>query len=138
MVIPEGSFYSHLTNSAIVVAMIQWLKGTARYKRFAAWLPIADKKVHIIASMVGAGASSFGIHGAVTGSLLAGGVYSFTLPPLWVMLHAGWDWVSQVFLNWLTYVIAVQQRAAAPVATEQVIPKLAVTQPLAEAVQEKI
>ena len=123
----ETSVLSHLTNSALVVLFIQWLKGTARYQRFAAWMPIADKKVHVLLSMIGAGASAFGMHGAVTGSLLAGGVFTFTFPPLWVMLHAGWDWVQQIALNWLTYVIAVQQRAAAPVGTVQVSPSVAVT-----------
>ena len=123
----EVSVLSHLTNSALVVLLLQWLKGTAGYQKFAAAMPIASKKVHVLLSVLGAGGSALGMHSAVAGSVGAGYVLTLSIPPLWAVFHAAWDWVQQIALNWLTYVIAVQQRAAAPVGTVQVSPSVAVT-----------
>lgn len=113
----EVSVLSHVTNAALVVYLLQYLKGTAWYRRCAAWLPIADKNVHVVMSAIGAAATSLGMHGAVTGSVADGWKVALAIPPLWVIAHAAWDWGQQFALNQLTFALAVQQKAAAPVVT---------------------
>src|ERR1700685_2089578 len=119
----EVSLLSHFTNSALVVAIIQWLKGTARYQRFAAWLPVADAHVHVIMSAIGAFVTAAGMHGTVKGTASDGWMLTLAIPPLWVVLHAAWDWAQQFALNQLVFAIEVQRKEAAPVVTAQVTPK---------------
>jgi hypothetical protein len=126
----EVSLLSHVTNSALVVYALQFLKGTQWYQRFARNLPIADTKVHVLMSAAGAFATSVGMHGAVTGTAGDGWKIVLAIPPLWVVLHATWDWAQQMALNQIVFALAVQQHAAAPVVTERVTPALAVTTPL--------
>lgn len=126
----EVSLLSHFTNSALIVYLIQWLKGTQRYQRFANWLPIADTHVHVMMSALGALATAIGMHGAVKGTMGDGWVLTLAIPPLWIVLHATWDWAQQFALNQLVFAIAVQRKEAAPVVTAQVTPKIAVTAPL--------
>lgn len=126
----EVSVLSHLTNSAVVVYFIQWLRGTTRYRQAAAWLPIADGKVHFLVSALGALASGVGMHWAVDGNVSAGWHLALTIPPLWVIFHATWDWVQQLALNQLTFALAVQRKAAVPVATQQLTRDVSVTVPV--------
>lgn len=126
----EVSLLSHFTNSALVVYLIQWLKGTKPYQRFAAWLPIADDHVHVLMSALGAFLTAIGMHGSVKGASTEGWVITLAIPPLWIVLHAAWDWAQQFALNQLVFAIAVQRKEAAPVVTAQVTPKIAVTAPL--------
>ena len=126
----EVSLLSHFTNSAMIVYLIQWLKGTPRYQRFAAALPIADGRVHVLMSAIGAFATAVGMHGAVKGTSDDGWVLTLAIPPLWIVLHAIWDWAQQLALNQIVFAIAVQRKEAAPVVTAQVTPKIAVTAPL--------
>lgn len=126
----ETSFLSHFTNSVLVVYGLQWLKGTARYQRLAAWLPIADHKVHILMSGIGAAASALGMHGTASGSYVSGWQLVLSIPPLWILAHAIWDWLQQMAANQFIFAIAVQQKAAAPVVTEKVLPGVTVTAPL--------
>ena len=133
----EVSLLSHVTNSALVVYALQYLKGTAWYQRFAAWLPIADRRVHVLMSAVGAFAASVGMHGSFigAGNTVSGWqlTLSLAIPPLWVVLHAVWDWAQQMALNQLIFAIALQQHAAAPVVTApitQKMPNVTVTTPL--------
>jgi len=129
----ETSVLSHFTNSALVVYAIQWLKSTDRYRRFAAALPMADSRVHVLMSAVGAFLTAAGMHGAVVGNMGAGWQITLAIPPLWVLLHAIWDWLQQLMLNQLIFAMTVQQKAAAPVGTVQLTPKVTVTAPLTEA-----
>lgn len=126
----EVSLLSHFTNSAMIVYLIQWLKGTQRYQRFAAWLPIADTHVHVVMSALGAFATAIGMHGTVKGTSDDGWMLTLAIPPLWIVLHASWDWAQQFALNQLVFAITVQQKEAAPVITAQLAPKIAVTAPL--------
>lgn len=127
----ETSTLSHLTNAAIVVYALQYLKGTASYRHFAAWLPVADEKVHVLMSLVGAVGTGLGMHLATDGSADAGWKLALTVPPLWVMAHAVWDVARQFALNQLTFAIAVQQKAAAPVVTVPTATKdVTITAPL--------
>ncbi len=135
----DVTLLSHVTNSALVVYLIQWLKGTARYQRFAAWLPIADNKVHVLMSAIGAFATGLGMHGAVEGSYIEGYHLTLLIPPLWVILHTLWDGAQQMALNQIVFAISVQQKAAAPVLTAPVqgIQPVTVTVPLTDAIKEK-
>lgn len=126
----ETSILSHLTNSALVVYALQYLKGTEWYGKLAANLPIADRKVHLLMSALGAFAGAVGMHWAVEGGTDAGWKIAVSIPPLWVVLHGAWDWVQQLALNQLVFAVAVQQKAAAPVMTEAVTPRVSVTTPL--------
>ena len=126
----EVSLLSHFTNSALIVYLIQWLKGTQRYQRFVTALPIADDRVHVLMSAIGAFATAVGMHGAVKGTSADGWVLTLAIPPLWVILHASWDWAQQMALNQLVFAIAVQRKEAAPVVTAKVTPSLTVTTPL--------
>jgi hypothetical protein len=130
----ETSILSHLTNSMLVVTLLQYLKGTVWYTRFASALPIADSKVHVVMSGIGAFAAAVGMHGAVKGSSGVGWEIALAIPPLWVLLHSIWDWGQQLALNQLIFAITVQQKKAAPVITEVVTPKVSVTAPLVDAV----
>src|ERR1700689_3815449 len=94
----EVSLLSHLTNSAMIVYLLQYLKGTDWYRRFAAWMPMEEQKVHVLMSFIGAAATGMGMHGAVEGSSVAGWQIALTIPPLWVMLHALWDTAQQMAL----------------------------------------
>ncbi len=125
----ETSILSHLTNSALVVYGLQFLKGTTSYRKFAAAMPMADNKVHVLMSALGAFGTAAGMHGAVGGSSLAGWTLTLAIPPLWVVFHGLWDWAQQFALNQIMYSIAVQQKAAAPVVTAQVTPEVSVTTP---------
>lgn len=127
---PEVSLLSHVTNGVLVVYCLQWLKGTARYRRFAAWLPMAEGKVHLLFSMIGAFATAVGMHGAVEGNTVLGWHIMLSIPPLWVLLHAIWDFARQLAVNQIVFAIAVQQKAAAPVVTESVTPTVSVTAPI--------
>lgn len=129
----EVSLLSHLTNSALVVYLLQYLKGTPTYQRFAAWMPMADKKVHVLMSALGAGATSFGMHGAVEGNAALGWHLALTIPPLWMIFHTLWDLAQQLALNQIVFAIAVQQKEAAPVATVPIGLGATVTAPLADA-----
>lgn len=126
----ETSILSHLTNSALVVYALEFLKRTRWYRRFAAWLPIEEKKVHVCMSALGAAATGIGMHGAIEGSAVLGWHLSFTIPPLWVILHAAWDWGQQLALNQIVFALAVQQKQAAPVATVPIGDGATVTAPL--------
>ncbi len=128
----ETSILSHLTNSALVVYALQWAKGTARYQRFAAWVPIADAKVHMLVSMLGAAGAAIGMHGAVTGNASDGWKLALAIPPLWVVCHAAWDTAQQFALNQILFTATVQQKAAAPVVSVPVAPhsEVVVTAPL--------
>ena len=113
----EVSLLSHVTNSALIVYLLQYLKGTVWYKRFTAWMPIAESRVHVLMSAIGAMATGMGMHGAVEGSSLAGYTLTLAIPPLWVLLHMMWDWAQQMALNQIVFALAVQQKEAAPVLT---------------------
>ena len=128
----EVSLLSHVTNSALIVYLLQYLKGTQWYQRFAHWLPMADTKVHVLMSAIGAFCAAVGMHGTVKGDAGAGYMLTLAIPPLWVVLHATWDWAQQMALNQIVFALAVQQHAAAPVVTAQVTPKTALTVPLAD------
>lgn len=125
----EVSPLSHITNSMVVVQAIKWLRGTARYQRFAAWMPMAEGKVHALMSAIGALASSVGMHAAMTGNVALGWTITLGIPPLWVVAHALWDWTEQFATNQIVFAIAAQQKAAAPVLTEKIAPGLSVTTP---------
>jgi hypothetical protein len=130
---PEVSTLSHLTNSAFVVYLLQYLKGTKTYQRFAQSLPIETSRVHVLMSALGAAGTSLGMHGAVTGTYLAGWQLTLAIPPLWIVLHAGWDWAQQMALNQLVFALAVQKKQAAPVVTvpvPAVAPGVTVTAPV--------
>ncbi len=113
----EVSVLSHVTNSALVVYTLQFLKGTVLYRRFAAWLPLAESQVHVLMSAIGAGATALGMHGAAQGSSTEGWVITLMIPPVWVVAHAAWDLAQQMALNQIIFAVAVQQKAAAPVMT---------------------
>lgn len=131
----ETSVLSHVTNSVLVVYVLQWLKGTATYRRFASALPVADTKVHVLMSALGAAGSALGMHGTAKGSYAEGWTLVLAIPPLWILAHAAWDLGQQMALNQLIFAITVQQKAAAPVATVQTnVPKVSVTVPLEEKV----
>jgi hypothetical protein len=121
------SALSHLTNSMLVVYALEWLKGTATYRRFAQALPLEMASVHVLMSAIGALATSLGMHGAVQGTTAAGWSLTLTIPPLWILLHAAWEWAQQLALNQIVYALAVQQKQAAPVVTARVSPSLSVT-----------
>ncbi len=128
----DASVLAHVTNSAIVVYLLQYLKGTARYQRFAAWMPIADSKVHVAVSALGAFGAALGMHGAVTGNYADGWQLALGIPPLWVMCHAVYDWCQQMALNQILFTATVQQKAAAPVVSVPVAPhsEVVVTAPI--------
>lgn len=126
----EVSVLSHVTNSALVVYALQYLKGTAWYRRCAAWLPIADKNVHVVMSALGAFATSVGMHATIQGSFASGWHFAGTIPPMWEILHTGWDWGQQFALNQLIFALAVQEKAAAPVVTVPLAHDVTVTAPL--------
>ena len=134
----EVSLLSHITNSALVVYALQYFKGTVWYRRFTAWLPIEEAKTHIAMSAIGAFATSVGMHGAVTGTSGTGWQIVLAIPPLWIVLHAFWDWANQMALNQIVFAIAVQQKAAAPVITQEVAPKTTVTVPILATVKETV
>ena len=113
----EVSVLSHVTNSAIVVYGLQLLKGTTWYRRCADKLPIANAKIHVMVSALGAFATAVGMHGAVTGSATDGWKLALAIPPLWIVLHATWDWAQQMALNQIVFAVAVQQKEAAPALT---------------------
>lgn len=106
----EGAFISQLTSAAVVVYLLQFLKRTSWYPRFAAWLPMADAHVHRVVSVLGAFVSAVGVHIAFSGNAATGWQFAGTIPPLAVLAHACWDWAQQFALNQLTY-DAVAQRA---------------------------
>ena len=128
----EVSTLSHLTNSALVVYGLQLLKGTLWYRRLSQALPIAEGKVHFLMSLVGAAASSLGMHGAVEGSIIGGYQLTLAIPPIWVVLHAMWDTVQQLALNQILFALAIQQKQAAPVATVPVGQGISVTAAIPE------
>lgn len=128
----EVSVLSHVTNSIIVVQALQWLKTTTGYQRFAAAMPIADAKVHVLMSAAGAFGAAIGMHGAVAGSSEAGWQMTLSVPPLWLLLHSIWDWAQQFALNQGVFAITVQQKAAAPVVTARMSPDVSVTAPIGE------
>ena len=134
----EVSLLSHVTNSALVVYALQYFKGTVWYRRFAAALPMAESKVHVLMSAIGAFATAVGMHGAVSGNYGAGWQITLAIPPLWIVLHAFWDWANQMALNQIVFAIAVQQKAAAPVITQEVAPKTTVTVPILATVKETV
>lgn len=133
----EVSTLSHLTNSALVVYGLQYVKGTDWYKRLAIALPMERAKVHVLMSAAGAAATSLGMHGVVVGSVSSGYQLTLAIPPLWVLAHASWDWAQQMALNQIVFALAVQQKEAAPVVTAQVSPHVSVTAPLPDAVTQK-
>lgn len=128
----EVSLLSHLTNSAMVVYGLQYLKGTAGYRRFASSLPVADEKVHVFMSAIGAFGTAIGMHGAIEGSAALGYHIAVSIPPLWVVFHALWDWGQQLALNQIVYALAVQRKEAAPVITAQVAPRVSITTAVGE------
>ena len=130
----ETSVLSHVTNSLLVVYMLQYLKGTEWYTRLAKALPIAEENVHRIVAVIGAGGSALGMHGAATGSVDAGWSLTLAIPPLWVIFHATWDWIQQILLNQLMFAVTLQQKAAAAVVTAPVpgASALKVTVPLSD------
>lgn len=130
----EVSVLSHVTNSALVVYALQFLKGTATYRRFSAWMPMAESRVHVLMSALGAGMTALGMHGAAKGSSAEGWVLTLMIPPLWVIAHAAWDLAQQMALNQIIFAVAVQQKAAAPVVTVPVGHDVTVTAPVQEQV----
>ncbi len=126
----EVSLLSHLTNSALVVYAIKYLRGTETYKKCVAWVPIANGKVHVLMSGIGAAATAVGMHGSVEGSSELGWHLALVIPPLWVIFHTLWDIGQQMALNQLVFAIAVQEHAAAPVITAPIAPEVTVTAPL--------
>lgn len=114
---PETSLLSHLSNAALVVIALQYVRSTRLYQRFANWLPIANGKVHVIMAGLGGAATSLGMHGSAQGSVTKGWSILLTIPPLWLVLHAIWDWVNQCAIQWFAFKLAVNERAAAPVIT---------------------
>jgi len=126
----EVSLLSHLTNSALIVYLLQYFKRTGWYRRFARWLPMEEQKVHVLMSAVGAFATSIGMHGAAEGSSSIGWTLTLVVPPLWVLFHALWDFMQQMALNQLVFALAVQQHAAAPVVTMPVAHDVTVTAPI--------
>ncbi len=132
----ETSLLSHVTNSALVVYLLQYLKGTEWYTRMAQNLPMAERRVHFLVSAIGAFAAALGMHWAVEGSSGAGWSITLAIPPLWALFHAAWDGAQQLALNQIVFAIAVQQKAAAPVLTQVVTPKVSVTTPLADKMKE--
>jgi hypothetical protein len=106
----DGAFISQLTSAAVVVYLLQFLKKTVWYQRFATRLPIADAHVHRVVSLLGAFISAIGVHIAFTGNAASGWQFAGTIPPLAVVLHSGWDLLQQFALNQLTY-DAVAQKA---------------------------
>lgn len=123
----EVSLLSHLTNSALVVYGLKWLRGTERYKRFTKAIPCENATVHRVMSLIGASASALGMHGAVEGTSTAGYTLTLMIPPLWVLMHAAWDIGQQFALNQIVFALAVQEKAAAPVATVPVGQDVTVT-----------
>ncbi len=129
----EVSLLSHVTNSALVVYGLEWLKGTERYQRLCKAVPIADEKISVVMSGLGAWATAIGMHGAIEGSAALGWHLALTIPPLWVIFHAVWDWGQQFALNQIVFAIAVQQKKAAPVLTVPVAKDVTVTAPIEKA-----
>jgi hypothetical protein len=126
----EVSLLSHVTNSALIVYLLQFLKRTGWYRRFCAWAPMEEQKVHVLMSAIGAWGTSMGMHGAVAGSSVAGWTLTLAIPPLWVIFHALWDFAQQFALNQIVYAMTLQQKEAAPVGTVQVSPAVSVTAPI--------
>ena len=96
----EVSLLSHVTNSALIVYLLQFLKRTGWYRRFCAWAPREEQKVHVLMSAIGAWGTSMGMHGTAVG-------------------NAG-----------LGCALAVEQKSAAPVGTVEIAPHITVTAPL--------
>jgi hypothetical protein len=127
----EVSWYAHFANSVIVVAVLNYLRTTKRYQRFANWLPIANGKVHVLMSGLGAAMTAVGMHGAAEGSAGQGWKIVLMIPPLWVVLHAAWDIIQQMAGNQMIYWLALKSKQIEPVLTTQT-PIGAVTEPLVQ------
>jgi hypothetical protein len=69
------------------------------------------------------------MHVAVEGNSDAGWHLMLSVPPLWVLAHALWDWAQQMSLNQIVFALAVQRKEAAPVVTTQVSPKASAAEP---------
>ncbi len=134
----EVSLLSHLTNSALVVYGLKWLRGTQRYQRFAAWVPCSNATVHRVVSLIGASATAIGMHGAVEGTSAAGYTLTLMIPPLWVITHTIWDIGQQFALNQLVFAIGVQEKAAAAVVTVPVASEVTVTAPIKTITQPEV
>jgi hypothetical protein len=106
----DGAVISQLTSAAIVVYLLQYLKKTAWYPKFAAAVPMDAAHVHRLVSAAGALLSAVGVHIAFTGDVATGWHFAGTIPPLHEIVHSAWDWAQQFALNQLTY-DAVLQRA---------------------------
>jgi len=113
----EVSILSHVTNAALVVYTLKWLRGTKRYQRFAEWLPCENAKVHRAMSFLGAIASAGGMHGSIEGHAGIGWHLAADIPPLWVILHSSWDVIQQMMLNQVVFALAEKEKSAAPVVT---------------------
>jgi hypothetical protein len=131
----EVSALDHLTSSAFVVYLVEFIKGTARYRRWIDAAAIPASYVHVFLSAVGAFFTAVGMHLAVQGTSVSGWQITVAVPPLVVLLHATWDWAQQLALNQIVFALAVQQKAAAPVVTQQVTPKVSVTAALPDAIK---
>lgn len=129
----EVSLLSHITNSAVVVYGLEWLKGTERYQKLCKAMPIADEKVSVFMSGLGAFVTALGMHGAIEGNAALGWHLALTIPPLWIVMHAAWDWAQQFALNQIVFAVAVQEKKAAPVLTVPIASDVTVTAPLEKA-----
>jgi hypothetical protein len=116
----EVSWYAHVTNSVIVVAILNYLRTTQRYQRFANWVPMANGKVHVMMSGIGAAMTALGMHGAAEGSAGTGFKIVLLIPPLWVVAHAAWDVVQQMAGNQLVYWLALKAKQVEPMVTTPV------------------
>ncbi len=126
----EVSVLSHVTNSALVIWGLEYLKRKAWFQKLLGAVPVSNGKLYVLLSGIGAAIGTLGMHGAVEGNYVEGWKLALTIPPLWVILHAAWDLAQQMTLNQIGFAALVKQKAAAPVMTQAVTPKVSVTVPL--------
>lgn len=89
---PESPAY--FTSVILIYFAQKWLKGRPAYATFVQMMPGAAKWAHRFVAAVGASIAAIGIHITFDGSASAGWAFHGTIPDVWTMLHAGWDWIE--------------------------------------------
>lgn len=85
---------TYFTSVVLIYFAQKYLKTLPAYATFVEMMPGAAKWAHRIVAAIGATIAAIGIHVTFDGNATEGWHFAGTIPDVWTMAHAGWDWIK--------------------------------------------
>ena len=98
-----NEFSADFTSAILIYFAQKYLKTLPGYARFVEAMPGAAKWAHRCVAAAGAVIAAVGVHISFEGNAAQGWHFSGTIPDVWTMAHAAWDWLKVYATNQWIY-----------------------------------